>query len=95
VLGRRLEGQQGVEGVLRRKQAVVARVLVPAGLFHDLRELMGRQPTVDLHRAHRTRSHGTLAAAEGGKMSLSDLSRAVLIHPATTTTPWTLWKSAA
>jgi DNA-binding MarR family transcriptional regulator len=28
---------------------------------------------------------GLLAAAEGGKMSLSDLSRAVLIHPATTT----------
>jgi DNA-binding MarR family transcriptional regulator len=26
-----------------------------------------------------------LAAADGGKMSLSDLSRAVLIHPATTT----------
>lgn len=28
---------------------------------------------------------GLLAAADGGKMSLSDLSRAVLIHPATTT----------
>ena len=28
---------------------------------------------------------GLLANAEGGKMSLSDLSRAVLIHPATTT----------